>query len=131
MSIGDILIIVGCLAGGYWLVNSVMGPGIDITRSDPPPEGPATAPGKPDPGAPPSWARPRTSPPSGKSLPTTRNGDWHLLLDVPRTASRSEIEAAYKRQNNKALASRDTHQQEQLKQALAAGLAETSRGDRR
>ena len=112
MSIGDILIVLACLAGGYWLVNSVMGDGIDITRREPPPGGPPAT-------------------PSAKTLPNPRSGDWHLLLDVSRTASRSEIEAAFKRQSNKALASRDTYQQEQLRQARAAGLAELSqRGSR-
>ena len=36
MSLIDILIILGCVAGGYWIVSSVMGPGIDITRREPP-----------------------------------------------------------------------------------------------
>jgi hypothetical protein len=106
MSIGDILIILGCLAGGYWIVNSVMGPGVDITRAD--------------------RARPREAPPVA-ALPNPRQGDWHLLLDIPRTASRSEIEAAYKRQLNKALAGRDAYQQEQLRLAREAALAHVSK----
>ena len=107
MSIGDILVILGCLAGGYWIVNSVMGPGVDITRRD-------------------SRAPPREAPPT-PALPNPRQGDWHLLLDIPRTASRSEIEAAYKRQLNKALAGRDAYQQEQLRLAREAALAHASK----
>jgi hypothetical protein len=109
MSIIDILVILGCLAGGYWIVSSVMGPGVDITRRDPKREA-------------------VDAPPASKSaaatkLPNPRQADWHLLLDVPRTAGRAEIEAAYKRQLNKALASADMHQQEQLRLARDAGLA--------
>jgi hypothetical protein len=107
MSIGDILIILGCLAGGYWIVSSVMGPGVDITRRD----------------------QPRSAPPAVKQLPNPRQSDWHLLLDVPRSASRAEIEAGYTRQLNKALASRDTHLQENLRRAREAGVAQLSRPD--
>ena len=69
MSLIDILIILGCVAGGYWIVSSVMGPGIDITRSEPPQEG----------------ARDTSV---VKRAPNPRQADWHLLLDVPREASR-------------------------------------------
>jgi hypothetical protein len=111
MSLIDILIILGCVAGGYWIVSSVMGPGIDITRREhPQQEAPdATAP---------------------KQLPNPRRTDWHLLLDVSREASRAEIEAAHKRQLNKALAARDTHQQEQLRLARDAALAQLRSGPR-
>jgi (p)ppGpp synthase/HD superfamily hydrolase len=34
MSITGILVILGCLAAGYWIVASVMGDGIDVTRQD-------------------------------------------------------------------------------------------------
>jgi hypothetical protein len=97
MSIIDILVILGCLAGGYWIVSSVMGPGVDITRRE--------TPGDAAPGS------------------ASRQADWHLLLDVPRSASRAEIDAAYKRQLEKALASGDTARQEQLRLAREAGLA--------
>ena len=105
MSLIDILIILGCVAGGYWIVSSVMGPGIDITRREPPQDLTRDT-------------------PLVKQAPNPRQADWHLLLDVPREASRAEIEAAYKRQLNKALASRDTHQQEQLRLARDAALTQ-------
>jgi hypothetical protein len=108
MSLIDILIILGCVAGGYWIVSSVMGPGIDITRREHPQDGSRD-----------------TS--VMKQAPNPRQADWHLLLDVSREAGRAEIEAAYKRQLNKALASRDTHQQEQLRLARDAALSATRR----
>ncbi|MFO1505191.1 MAG: hypothetical protein U1F39_15495 [Steroidobacteraceae bacterium] len=125
MSILDILIILGCLAGGYWIVNSVMGPGVDITRRDRHDESPEAT-RAPSRGAPPALK----STPAVKQLPHLRHADWHLLLDVSRTATRAEIEAAYKRQMNKALAARDTHQQEQLRLARDAALAESRPGAR-
>jgi hypothetical protein len=102
MSIIDILVILGCLAGGYWIVSSVMGPGVDITR------------------------REQQAPPVQQkaSLQNSHKADWYLLLDVPRTASRPEIEAAYQRQQQKAAASFDTHQMERLRLAREAGLAQ-------
>jgi hypothetical protein len=113
MSIIDILVILGCLAGGYWIVSSVMGPGVDITRRETPSD---AAPGSPRGTAQLPAPTPRTG-----SAP--RQADWHLLLDVPRSASRAEIDAAYKRQLEKALASGDPTQQEQLRLARDAGLA--------
>ena len=117
MSITDILIILGCLAGGYWIVSSVMGPGIDITRRkppEPPPEVSATP-----------AARTVSRPPSA-ALPRPVNShqhDWHIILDVPHTASRSGIEAAFKHQQKKAQASGDTLLLLRLQQAREAGLA--------
>jgi len=117
MSIIDILVILGCLAGGYWIVSSVMGPGVDITRRD--------APGDAAPDAP---AASRQLPrPKQEQGPNPRRADWHLLLDVPRSASRAEIDAAYRRQLEKALASGDAGQQEQLRLARDAALEQTRR----
>jgi hypothetical protein len=109
MSIIDILIVLGCLAGGYWIVSSVMGPGVDITRR-----------GKPGDAEPAQPAADRQLP---RSVPAQRQADWHLLLDVPRSASRADIDAAYKRQMEKALASGDTQQQQRLRSARDAALA--------
>lgn len=117
MSIIDILIILGCLAGGYWIVSSVMGPGVDIMRRDGTPDDDRGAPVPPG------------KPAAVRQLPNPREADWHLLLDVSRSASRAEIETAYKRQLNKALASRDEAQQEQLRLARDAGLGQISRPD--
>jgi len=108
MSIADILIILGCLAGGYWIVSSVMGPGVDILRRD-------------------DDRPPAQDAPAAKAAPNPRRADWHLLLDVPKTATRAEIEAAYKRQLGKALAAGDAHQEAQLRLARDAALAETRR----
>jgi hypothetical protein len=122
MSISDILIILACLAGGYWIVSSVMGPGVDITRRSPPPAEPPADPPTPAHETPPSWA----SVPKARASANPRERDWHLLLDVSRSASKAEIEAAYKRQLNKALAGRDSHQQEQLRLAREAALSHLS-----
>jgi hypothetical protein len=110
MSITDILIILGCLAGGYWIVSSVMGPGVDTTRRDD--------------NRPPARVTPAAKAPSNP-----RQEDWHLLLDLQRSASRAEIEAAYRRQLNKALAAQDAPLQEQLRLARDAALAQLSRTD--
>ncbi len=111
MSIGDVLVILGCLAGGYWIVSSVMGPGVDLTRRAPPPP--------PDAGHP--------APTDAKALVDPRRSDWHLLLDVPRSADRAEIEAAWKRQHDRALAAFDTRKIEQLRLARDAALAQLAR----
>jgi len=103
MNIADILIILACLAGGYWIVSSVMSPGVDITRP----------------------GRPVESRPEKTLAVNPHQADWHLLLDVSRSASRSEIEQAFKHQMNKALAAGDARQQEQLRLARAAGLQAT------
>jgi hypothetical protein len=117
MSIIDILVILGCLAGGYWIVSSVMGPGVDITRRD--------APGDDAPGMPAATPQPAVPKPVQGQNP--RRADWHLLLDVPRSASRAEIDSAYRRQLEKALASGDAGQQQQLRLARAAALEQTRR----
>ncbi|HXC59601.1 MAG TPA: hypothetical protein VN645_09800 [Steroidobacteraceae bacterium] len=126
MGITDILIILACLAGGYWLVNSVMGPGIDITRRKPPeapdssepPRAPlphqTTPPGRPA-ARPPTTLLPRATNPHAQ--------DWHVILDVPRSATRSDIEAAFRRQQKKAEASGDAFQLQRLQQAREAALA--------
>ncbi len=36
MRILNILIILGCLVGGYWLISSIVSPGIDVTRRERP-----------------------------------------------------------------------------------------------
>ena len=129
MTITDILIILGCLAGGYWIVSSVMGPGIDITRRKPPeaadsPEPPpAPMPPKSLPSAR-SPARPPDSAPAALlPRPVNRAQDWHVILDVPRSATRNDIEAAFKRQQKKAEAAGDAMQLQKLQQARDAALA--------
>jgi hypothetical protein len=74
MSIADVLIIAGCLAAGYWIVSSVMGPG----------------------------SPKRPSPPEGKAVKVINAGDanlsnWYLILDVSEFAKRDEITTAYQR----------------------------------
>ena len=102
----NLLIILGCLAGGYWLVSSIMGPGIDVTR-----------PGKPD----------EKSPPPAADSAADANvrahaHDWHLILDVPANASRREIDAAFKRRLAKAESSGDSFESIRIRRAHAAAI---------
>lgn len=103
MLILNILIILGCMAGGYWLVSSIMGPGIDITRQPPPGEK------APDPDA-------------VNAAPNPHDRDWYLILDVPATASRRDIELAYKRRLAKAQSSGDEFERIRVQRAYEAAL---------
>src|SRR5687767_13068428 len=108
----NILIILGCLAGGYWLVSSIMGPGIDLTRR-----------GKPEekPGAPDAKSGSSTGAASDAHIRAHAH-DWHLILDVPANAGRREIEAAFKRRLAKAEASGDSFESIRLRRAHEAAL---------
>jgi hypothetical protein len=86
---GNVLIVLGCLAAGYWLVSSIMSPGVDLTR---PPKSPDTEP----------------APALPVLAPNPHASDWHLILDVPLGAHRREVESAYKRRLAQAEASGDT-----------------------
>ncbi len=105
MSIIDILIIVGCLATGYWIVNSVISPGSKA-------ELPAA---KPE--APPSPRAPRLAAPD-----TAVVSDWHVVLDIPRDASPRDIQAAMKRRLANAEANGDTHAADHIRRAAAYAL---------
>jgi hypothetical protein len=115
MSLTDILIILGCLAGGYWIVSSVMGPGIDITRRSPPPESTRDEPA--------SATRPPGRAPLALPRVIPHANDWHIILDVSRTASRGDIEEAFRHQQKKAQASGDALLQQRLQLAREAALA--------
>jgi hypothetical protein len=138
MSVLDILVILGCVAVGYWIVSSVMGPGIDITRQ--PPDGDnAARPETDQPRETPRQAAPRPQAPhrpqrsadqrpaAPRALPRpapSGPSDWYLLLDISRGASRREIEAAFQHQLRKAQDARDTLLQDRLRRAREAGLAQ-------
>jgi hypothetical protein len=101
MNIMNVLIILGCLAGGYWLVSSIMGPGVDITRREKSPD----------------------TKPAATLLPpasTPHEKDWHLILDVPANADRREIDAAYKRRISKAESTGDSFEAGRIRRAYAA-----------
>jgi hypothetical protein len=97
MRILNILIILGCLVGGYWLVSSIMGPGIDVRRKKEGASGGELADSEPG-----SRAHER---------------DWHLILDVPANADRSEIERAYRRRLAKAESSGDPFEAQRIRRA--------------
>src|SRR5262245_47193974 len=92
MTITGILIILGFLVAGYWIVSSVMGSGVDVmeegrkaeARKQSPRRTPV-APGASQPGAAPALSD------------DTPMRDWYIVLDVPPDASRSEIQTAMKR----------------------------------
>jgi hypothetical protein len=107
MRIMNILIILGCLVGGYWLVSSIMGPGID-TKPGTKPDGRAANPGNgsidPEAGA------------------RAHAHDWHLILDVSANADRREVERAYKRRLAKAESSGDPFEAQRIRRAYEAAL---------
>jgi hypothetical protein len=95
----NILIILACLVGGYWLVSSIMSPGIDTTRRRKPEEGNGGGPGL-----------------------RAHDHDWHLILDVPANASRRDIEAAYRRRLAKAESTGDSFETIRIQRAYEAAL---------
>jgi len=107
MRIADVLIIAGCLGAGYWIVSSIMGPGIDVMKA-----------GR-ESGAKPDAAAPRARDAHAKALPRTHSPerDWHLILDVPRDATRRDIQAALKRRLATATDNRDTAEMDRVRQA--------------
>ena len=120
----NILIILGCLVGGYWLVSSIMGPGIDSARRKKDASGENRVDAD-------SGGRARTGASAGTSTSTSNNAsansrahehDWHLILDVPANASQREVEAAYKRRLAKAESSGDDFESIRLRRAYDAAL---------
>lgn len=111
MSITGILVILGCLVAGYWIVSSVMGPGperVDDGRKDPG-SGPAPTP---------------TPAPAPEDEPMP---DWNLVLDLPPDAVPGEIQAAMKRRLAQAEAAGDTQAAARVARAGAAGLRNFNR----
>lgn len=117
MRLLNILIILACLVGGYWLVSSVLGPGIDTNRNKRPPGN------APDPGGNARGnerGRPEGSSIDAGAAARAHEHDWHLILDVPLNASRREIEAAYKRRLAKAESSGDSFESIRIQRAHEA-----------
>jgi hypothetical protein len=106
MNFINLLIILGCLAGGYWLVSSIMGPGIDVTRHGKPEEKPV----------------PPAADSAAEAGVRAHAHDWHLILDVPANAGRREIEAAFRRRLAKAESSGDSFESIRIRRAYEAGL---------
>jgi hypothetical protein len=110
----NVLIVLGCLVGGYVVVSLLMNTKADDLR--PPPEREEPPP-----------ATPAAS--SAKRLPAPpRYDDWSLLLDIPRSASARDIEAAFRRQQAKAVAAGDQQLLDSLRRARDAALAERKQG---
>jgi hypothetical protein len=102
MSIIDFLIVLACLATGYWIVSSIIGSDSwnDAIR-------------KPD-----AADRPSGSP---EAAPMR---DWHIVLDIPRDSSPRDIQAAMKRRLAQAEADRDAPGADRIRRAAEAGLRE-------
>jgi hypothetical protein len=113
MRLLNILIILGCLVGGYWLVSSIMGPGID-TRPGRKPDGGAGNKGNSG-----NSSNTHADPGAGARA---HEHDWHLILDLPANASRREIEAAYKRRLAKAESSGDSFESIRVRRAYEAAM---------
>lgn len=98
MSATDVLVILGCIALGYWVVRSVMSPGLELPEEAAPPEAappgsaPQRQPGRP--GQPASASRRGRFTVSFRSTPPPA---WYLILDVQPDASAAEIGEAVKR----------------------------------
>ncbi|MEO6079517.1 MAG: hypothetical protein ABIQ86_07050 [Steroidobacteraceae bacterium] len=104
----NLLIILGCLAGGYWLVSSIMGPGVDLTR----PKRPAA----------------EKDVVEGTVVKSTLHAhDWHLILDLPANANRREIDLAYKRRLAKAEGAGDSFEAERIRRAYAVATQRPGR----
>ena len=114
MSFLDILIILGCLALGYWIVSSIMGPGIDLIEAG----RKAEELRQQDPQAAKSLPAPTHETPAPKSAMR----DWHIVLDVPSNASRAEIKVALKRRLAAAEARGDSAEAERMRRAADYGL---------
>lgn len=103
MSIIDILIVLACLAVGYWIVHSIVG-------SD-------------------SWngTAGKTKASKPPALTVSPMHDWYIVLDIPRDSSHRDIQAAMKRQLAKAEANGDTAAAERIRRAAEFGLREARR----
>lgn len=126
MGITDILIILGCLGGGYWLVSSIMSPGTHTPPDNKPPEGTPSdsKPWRDKPASAPPPQLPSPAAPAAATNPYAR--DWHLILDVPATAGRAEIDAAYRRRLSQAKASGDPYELDRLRLAYEASTSPRS-----
>jgi hypothetical protein len=123
MNIVDILIILGCLAAGYWIVNSVIGKGIDTGDAQ---RGAEQRRGKE---AKPALQLPAPQQPARPTGTVRALGThpWHVELDIPADASRKDIQAAMKRRLGQAETSGDTAGAERIRRAAEIGMQQSRR----
>lgn len=143
MTLSSFLIIAGCVAVGYWVVNSVMGDDgdqpdrdVDAAPRPTPAARPATRPVQrpaPRPGAQPAArtaSRPASQPVAKRATPRPRTASrskdpmssWNVVLDVSEDAPRIEILAAMKRRLAQARADGDTAAMARIARAGQQGL---------
>ena len=118
MRIADVLIIAGCLGAGYWIVSSIMGPGVDVMKAGREAEADRTADAKRPPRAP-APAQPRNQ---------AAERDWYLVLDIPRDATRKDIQAALKRRLATAEANGDTAEMDRIRRAADYAMRQARSG---
>lgn len=122
-------VIFALAAVGYWIVTSVMGPGIDVSGEPRRPEAgtpPARQPqARPAPQVHGKSRLPQVSPrkTATPSMPAKASTfEWYIELDVPADASRREILEAAKRRLEVAEISGDTQAPARIARAAAAGM---------
>lgn len=129
MSVTSALVATGAAAIGYWVIRSVLQPGIDLSE-----EGIIkAAPQKP--GVRKMPAAGRANPLGKPVLPHAygaaelRQGayPWYVMLDVPSSAGRAEIQEALKRRITYARSVGDRGAPAELLRAAAAGIREPQR----
>ena len=125
MNIIDILIILGCLAVGYWIVNSVIGKGIDTGDAQ---RGAGQQRGEEKKQALklPTPRQPATPAGTTARTPGTTH-QWHIELDIPADASRKDIQAAMKRRIGQAEANGDAAGAERIRRAAEIGMQQSRR----
>lgn len=98
MSIIDLLIVLACLATGYWIVNSIISSG--------------------------GWNGPDGNVNSAGTNPSREpvTRDWHIVLDIPSDSSRRDIQAAMKRRLAQAEANCDAAEAERIRKAAESGF---------
>jgi hypothetical protein len=107
MAIADVIVIAGCVAAGYWVVRSVLEPGID---------------GLDERQRNPSPGNRRGPAPAQREEPPLR--DWYLVLDVSIDASPAEIRDAVKRRLAQAESAGDMDAVRRITRAAEQGLKE-------
>lgn len=139
MSLTGTLIAMGAAALGYWVVRSVMEPG---EENGPEPAAPSvrkpiafkTPTGRTDPRNMPALRGTKSKgTPSRTGSATAPRRDsgtypWYVVLDVPSSAERSEIQEAFRRRLAKARADGDRNAMLQVLQAAAMVIRSPQRG---
>ena len=130
MSVTSTLVATGAVAIGYWVIRSVLQPGIDLSE-----EGIKAVTQKPGIRKAPAarGAKPlgKTALPHGYGAAELRQGayPWYVMLDVPRSAGTVEIQEALKRRITQARSVGNREALAELAHAAAVGIREPRRSE--